>query len=228
MYFYVSLKKIILDPSMIPRFKLWIVVSRIRDLHNKDKESKFRMSLEGKSLKGDFMKFIIPSIAAQWVFALYTMVDGIFVARGVSEVALTAVNISMPFSVGMFSLSLMFAVGNSTIVAIKLGQGKKKEADELFTQNIVLMTIVSILISVLVLTFLEPFARFLGATDNILPYAKDYIGTVAPFAFAFSGGNFSFVHSSFLVGISDSLPTMNIPISEDAALERPPASTIPL
>ena len=143
------------------------------------------MSLEGKSLKGDFMKFIVPSIAAQWVFALYTMVDGIFVARGVSEVALTAVNISMPFSVGMFSISLLFAVGNSTIVAIKLGQGKKKEADELFTQNIVMMTIVSILISVLVLTFLEPFARFLGATDNILPYAKDYFGTVAPFAFAY-------------------------------------------
>ena len=143
------------------------------------------MSLEGKSLKGDFMKFIIPSIAAQWVFALYTMVDGIFVARGVSEVALTAVNISMPFSVGMFSISLLFAVGNSTIVAIKLGQGKKKEADELFTQNIVMMAVVSVLISILVLIFLEPFARFLGATDNILPYAKDYIGTVAPFAFAY-------------------------------------------
>ena len=143
------------------------------------------MSLEGKSLKGDFMKFIIPSIAAQWVFALYTMVDGIFVARGVSEVALTAVNISMPFSVGMFSISLLFAVGNSTIVAIKLGQGKKKEADEIFTQNIVMMTIVSIVISIVVLTFLEPFARFLGATDNILPYAKDYIGTIAPFAAAY-------------------------------------------
>ena len=136
------------------------------------------MSLEGKSLKGDFMKFIIPSIAAQWVFALYTMVDGIFVARGVSEVALTAVNISMPFSVGMFSISILFAVGNSTIVAIKLGQGKKQEANELFTQNIVMMTVASILISVLVLVFLEPFARFLGATDNILPYAKDYIGVV--------------------------------------------------
>ena len=39
------------------------------------------MMLEGNSLKRDFMKFIIPSIVAQWVFALYTMVDGIFVAR---------------------------------------------------------------------------------------------------------------------------------------------------
>lgn len=46
------------------------------------------MQLEGKSLKTDFLKFIIPSIIAQCVFSLYTMVDGIFVARGVSEVAL--------------------------------------------------------------------------------------------------------------------------------------------
>ena len=84
------------------------------------------MRLEGKSLKSDFLRFIIPSIIAQWVFSLYTMVDGIFVARGVSEVALTAVNISMPFTTGLFSISILFAVGNSTIVAILLGQGEKE------------------------------------------------------------------------------------------------------
>ena len=93
------------------------------------------MRLEGKSLKSDFLRFIIPSIIAQWVFSLYTMVDGIFVARGVSEVALTAVNISMPFTTGLFSISILFAVGNSTIVAILLGQGEKERANEVFTQN---------------------------------------------------------------------------------------------
>ncbi len=143
------------------------------------------MRLEGKSLKGDFLKFIIPSIIAQLVFSLYTMVDGIFVARGVSEVALTAVNISMPFSVGMFSVALLFAVGNSTIVAILIGQGEKERANQVFTQNIVILCVLSVVVTVLVLVFLEPFARFLGATDNILPYAKDYIGTIAPFALAY-------------------------------------------
>ena len=71
------------------------------------------MRLEGKSLKSDFLRFIIPSIIAQWVFSLYTMVDGIFVARGVSEVALTAVNISMPFTTGLFSISILFAEENA-------------------------------------------------------------------------------------------------------------------
>ena len=140
------------------------------------------MKLEGKSLKSDFLRFIIPSIIAQWVFSLYTMVDGIFVARGVSEVALTAVNISMPFTTGLFSVSILFAVGNSTIVAIFLGQGEKQKANEIFTQNVVLLCILSVLITILVMIFLDPFARFLGATDRILPYARTYIGTIAPFS----------------------------------------------
>ena len=143
------------------------------------------MRLEGKSLKSDFLRFIIPSIIAQWVFSLYTMVDGIFVARGVSEVALTAVNISMPFTTGLFSISILFAVGNSTIVAILLGQGEKERANEVFTQNVVLLCTLSVLITILVIVFLEPFARFLGATDNILSYAKTYIGTIAPFSMAY-------------------------------------------
>ena len=130
------------------------------------------MRLEGKSLKSDFLRFIIPSIIAQWVFSLYTMVDGIFVARGVSEVALTAVNISMPFTTGLFSVSILFAVGNSTIVAILLGQGERQKANEVFTQNVVLLCILSVLITILVMIFLDPFARFLGATDHILPYAR--------------------------------------------------------
>ena len=133
------------------------------------------MRLEGKSLKSDFLRFIIPSIIAQWVFSLYTMVDGIFVARGVSEVALTAVNISMPFTTGLFSVSILFAVGNSTIVAIFLGQGEKQKANEVFTQNVVLLCILSVLTTILVMIFLDPFARFLGATDHILPYARTYI-----------------------------------------------------
>ena len=143
------------------------------------------MRLEGKSLKGDFFKFVIPSVIAQWVFSLYTMVDGIFVARGVSEVALAAVNISMPFVTGLFSISILFAVGNSTIVAILLGQGKRESANKVFSQNVALLCGLSVLITLLVLVFLEPFSRFLGATDNLLPYAKEYVGTIAPFTIAY-------------------------------------------
>lgn len=143
------------------------------------------MKLEGKSLKSDFLKFIIPSIIAQWVFTLYTMIDGIFVAKGVSETALTAVNISFPFVAGLFSVSILFAVGTSTVVAILFGEKNEKRANEVFTQNIVMLTILSIVVTIAVIVGLEPFAKFLGATDSTLPYVKEYIGTIAPFAICF-------------------------------------------
>lgn len=143
------------------------------------------MKLEGKSLKGDFLRFIIPSIIAQWVFTLYTMIDGIFVAKGVSEAALTAVNISFPFVAGLFSVSILFAVGTSTVVAILLGEKNVKRANEVFTQNIVMLIVLSIVITVVVFLNLERFSLFLGATESTLPYVKEYIGTIAPFAVCF-------------------------------------------
>lgn len=140
------------------------------------------MRLEGKSLKGDFIRFIIPSIVAQWVFALYTMVDGIFVARGVSEVALTAVNISMPYVMGLFAISILFAIGTSTVVAILHGEKNIGRANEVFTQNIVLLIVLSVIITLAVMLNLERFADFLGATAQNREYVLDYLGTLVPFS----------------------------------------------
>ena len=123
------------------------------------------MKLEGKSLKHDFFRFMIPSLMAQWVYALYTMVDGLFVARGVSELALSGVNIAMPFLTLLFSVALLFAVGSSTIIAIFLGEKKEGKAREVFTQNILSVILVSILITAATLWRSEDIALFLGATE---------------------------------------------------------------
>lgn len=143
------------------------------------------MRLEGTSLRKDFMRFIVPSIAAQWVFTLYTMVDGIFVARGVSETALTAVNIAMPYTMALFSLSILFAVGTSTVTAILLGEKNGRRANEVFTQNIVLLAGFSVLITVLVLLNLERVAAFLGATKLNKAYVLEYLRWLVPFSAAF-------------------------------------------
>ncbi len=143
------------------------------------------MSLEGKSLKKDFFKFIIPAVVAQWVFALYTMVDAMFVAKGVSETALAAVNVASPFVNGMFATSLTFAVGTSTIIAMLFGQKETNKAKEVFSQNILVLSILSLTVTALVLLNLEAFCGFLGATEATMPYVKEYVGTIAPFAICF-------------------------------------------
>ena len=143
------------------------------------------MKLEGKSLKHDFFRFMIPSLMAQWVYALYTMVDGLFVARGVSELALSGVNIAMPFLTLLFSVALLFAVGSSTIIAIFLGEKKEGKAREVFTQNILSVILVSILITAATLWRSEDIALFLGATELTLQYVQTYLNTIACFSVFF-------------------------------------------
>ena len=125
------------------------------------------MKLEGKSLLHDFFRFIIPSLVAQWVYALYTMIDGMFVARGVSELALSGVNIAMPFVTFLFSVALLFSVGSSTIIAMLLGEKEDARAREVFTQNILTAIIVSLLITWIVLWKSEEIALFLGLRPDI-------------------------------------------------------------
>ena len=141
------------------------------------------MNLDGKSLKSSFIRYIIPSILAQWVYSLYSMVDGMFVAKGVNEIALTAVNLSYPFVAFLFAISLLFAVGASTIVSILLGENHHQRACEEFTQNSVLQVISSLVIALLVMLNRESFARFLGAPNQqTADYVIQYITWIAPFS----------------------------------------------
>lgn len=132
-----------------------------------------------------FFRFVIPSIISMWIFALYTMVDGIFVARGVGEYALAAVNLSMPYTIFIFSVGLMMATGTSTLISICLGEGKPEKAHNIFNQNLVVLLVVGVLISALTLCNLERIAYFLGATAETIDYVKGYMGWISVFVVFF-------------------------------------------
>lgn len=92
-------------------------------------------------MKKTFFKYVIPSILSMWVYAIYTIVDGIFVAKGVGEYAFAAIDLSMPIINTIFAISIMFAIGTSTIVAIYIGEDNVKRAKEVFTTNMFILFI---------------------------------------------------------------------------------------
>lgn len=113
------------------------------------------------------------------------MVDGLMVARGVGKYGMSAVNLAIPFTNALFSIGVTFAVGTSTVIAICLAQGKKREADELFSQNLTVLTVIGLLITGLVLIFMDPFVRLLGADAITSPYVTDYLRGLCPFSLCF-------------------------------------------
>lgn len=132
-----------------------------------------------------FAHYALPSVAAMLLFSLYTVVDGIFVARGAGETALTSVNIALPFVNTLSGVSILISMGTATLVAFARGRGDEKEASGLFSQTMLVMAAVSLLITSTVAFFAEPLARKLGAGPTTVVDTTSYLRIVSLFSVFF-------------------------------------------
>lgn len=120
-------------------------------------------------------KFSIPAIVGMLVNALYNVVDRVFVGRAVGDLGIAAITIGFPIMLIMMAFSMMIGIGATSLVSIKLGEQKKDDAQLVIGNAVVLLFIVSVLITIVGTVFLNPMLNALGASDAVLPYAKDYM-----------------------------------------------------
>ncbi len=132
-------------------------------------------------IRSKFANYVLPSVAAMWVYTIYTMVDGIFVARGVSKEALAAVNISMPLINVAFALGIIMAVGASTRASIFKGQKDPERANKVFTLGTMTVACVGIVVAAFVMLNLNTVANLLGAEEGTAQYVKDYLRVIILF-----------------------------------------------
>ena len=132
-----------------------------------------------------FFRYVLPSLGAMVLFSSYTVIDGIFVAKGVSDLALAAVNLSLPFINILSGVSVLLTMGTSTLCAFALGSGEHEKAEEIFTQTVAVILAVSVVITVLVCFFAEPLAYLLGARELTIGYASQYLHIVCLFSVCF-------------------------------------------
>ena len=132
-------------------------------------------------MKKEFFRYAIPSALAMFISSLYTVIDGIFVGQGVGDSALAAVNIVLPFTVMLFGLASMFAIGGGALVSKNIGANNIKKAVNIFRQVFKSLLIVSLIISVMCIVFTSPIVSMLGATEVLKPLAVEYLRFYALF-----------------------------------------------
>ena len=129
----------------------------------------------------EFLSYAIPSSLANFISSLYTVVDGIFVGQGVGDSALAAVNIVLPFTVVLFGIANMLAVGGGALVSKNVGANNIDEAVNIFRQVMKLLLFICIITTIVCVVFPEQIVRMLGATDNLASMAKEYLRYYAIF-----------------------------------------------
>ena len=106
----------------------------------------------------------IPAILGMLSSAIFNIVDRIYVGR-ISSYALTAVGITMPVQIIQMAFILLVGVGSSSFISIKLGEGKKDEAEDILFLALKYIVIFLIAFAVLFMVFLDPILSVLTISD---------------------------------------------------------------
>ncbi len=124
------------------------------------------------------VKFSIPAIVALMVQAFYNVVDRIFVGRGVGADAIAGITVCFPFMLVIMGFSALIGVGGTSLISMRLGEGRPEEAEKVLGNAMFLMVVIAFFTTVTGLIFLDPLLKIFGASPRILPYAHDYMSIV--------------------------------------------------
>ena len=120
------------------------------------------------------MKLAVPATLALLAKAVYNLVDTAYIGMLDSDIALTAVGVTVSLLLIMVSMENIFAAGAAVLAGRQLGAKDQEGASRTVTTIIGLSVVLGILLCVGGIVFLDPLMRAFGASEASLPLAKDY------------------------------------------------------
>ena len=121
------------------------------------------------------IKFVAAPVASKlFISLLSTLDDSLFISRYCGQYALAAFTIALPWFM-LVDAVVMVLCAVSAKCSMLMGEKKNEEAQRSFTTMCIIALIVGCIFSVILLLFKVPILRFLGATDQLLPYVTEYM-----------------------------------------------------
>lgn len=143
------------------------------------------------------IEFSLPAMIGMLVNAIYNIVDRMFIGNSpdLGSVGLAGISICYPVTLILMAISLMVGMGGATRFSIFLGRGDREKAGKYIGNALTITVIFGLVFMIFGNIFLEPLLKVLGASQTVLPYAKQYLSIIlfgAVFqCVAMAGNNFS-------------------------------------
>ncbi len=140
------------------------------------KQSENPIRLSDHFTIGRLLQYTLPSIIMLIFTSIYGVVDGFFVSNFAGKAEFTAVNFIMPVLMILGCVGFMFGTGGGALIAMTMGKGDRKRANEQFSMLIYVSCAIGVLLAVLGIIFLPAIAHLLGANgvllDNCVLYGR--------------------------------------------------------
>ncbi len=136
-------------------------------------EEKF-MEMTETPVRRLIMKLAVPTVISNLISTLYNAADTFFVGQ-ISTAASAAVGVALSMQAVIQAIGFFFGQGSGNNMSRQLGSHHEDTAAVLASTGFFSAFILSAVIAVPCLIFLEPISVFLGSSETILPYAVDYM-----------------------------------------------------
>ena len=157
---------------------------------------KAKIQLSDHFTYGKLLRFTLPSIVMMVFTSIYSVVDGFFISNFAGKTAFAALNLIWPFLMILGGMGFMIGTGGTALVSRYLGAGQEERARRYFSMLVEFTALLGLILTAIGLIFMEPIARFLGATEEMIPDCVLYGRIVIAFTGAFMLQN---VFQSFLI-----------------------------
>ncbi|MFZ5351880.1 MAG: MATE family efflux transporter [Bacillota bacterium] len=120
----------------------------------------------------------LPAIIGMMINSLYNVVDTIFIGQGVGPMAIGGLAIAFPIQMLTMGFSQLVGIGAASSVSRNLGAKNVEKADTVAGNAYTLIILISLFFASVGLLFTDPMLRLFGATDGLIPYARDYVRVI--------------------------------------------------
>ncbi len=126
-------------------------------------------------------QYAVPGIIAMTASSLYNMVDSIYIGHipDVGSLAISGLAVTFPLMNISTAFGTLVGVGAATMISVLLGQKNYAVANKVLSNEVTLNILTGVIFTVVALLWMDPILRFFGASDNTLPYARDYMVIIA-------------------------------------------------
>ena len=120
----------------------------------------------------------LPATIGMLVQAMYNFVDTIFVGRGVGSMGIAGISISLPVQIFVMAFAQMFGIGGASVISRALGERDHEKARRAAGNVMVFSVAFGLVMTLLGQFFLDQLLIMLGASEAIIPYAREYLGII--------------------------------------------------
>jgi putative MATE family efflux protein len=121
-------------------------------------------------------KLTLPAFFGMFVQTLYNVVNTIFIGHTTNgEMAIAGLSIVFPVQMLFMGFGMMVGMGGTSLISRFIGSHQIERAERTLGNGITCIIILALLLTAVLLPNIDGFLRLIGASDAVLPYAREYL-----------------------------------------------------